>query len=82
MNRVYSETLAAPPTLRGHSSSDSLPDEAAYWNDVRGQNYFEPEICQCDEPVIGAPNTPNRYTCRTCARKVQKWTIENKGVMS
>lgn len=77
--RIYRETDVTPPRLLGYSSSDSLPDGAAYWNDVRGTAYFVPEMCICDMPVIGRADTSNRWTCRTCSKKVQKRDCEVQG---
>lgn len=72
------ETGCAAPLLRKRSSGDSLPDGAAYWDTVRKREYLVSEPCECEVPVIGMPNTPNRWTCRTCAGKVQKPTNDKR----
>ena len=69
---TYRETALEAPPLRMRSSGDSLPDGAAYWDTVHRREHLTSEPCVCTVPIVGRPGTPNRWTCRTCAGKVQR----------
>lgn len=76
--RACRETDEAAPPIRVHGNTSFLPDGAAYWDAVHGQDVQVQAICSCEEPLIGKPRTPYRWTCRKCGGKVQQWTCSQR----